>query len=81
MIGAAIGPLLKGTGALKALEIEVSSENLGSGRHIRELASWRSATRVLDPRFALVTRSFDIDRARTKIVSCVSDEQAQYPPR
>jgi hypothetical protein len=28
---------------------------------------------VLDPRFALVTRSFDIGRARTRIVSCVSD--------
>jgi hypothetical protein len=40
-------------------------------QHLR-FTRWRSIRRVLDPRFALVTRRFDIDPARTRIAFCIS---------
>jgi len=36
----------------------------GIGTTTYEIHRWRSIRRVLGPRFALVTRSFDIDRAQ-----------------
>jgi hypothetical protein len=46
--------------------------SMAASAHLR-FTHWRRIRRVLDPRLALVTRSFDIDRARTRIITCVSD--------
>jgi hypothetical protein len=69
-----------GTGALPAHEIVDPGMIPGPDRHT-ELHFPANTTRVLDPRFALTTRSSDIGRARARIVSCESDGQARYRPR
>src|SRR5277367_930266 len=72
----------KGTGALGVLNTRSGSASMAaSARQHLKFTRWRGIRRVLDPRSALVTRSFDIDRARTRIVSGVSDGQVRYRPR
>jgi hypothetical protein len=71
----------QGNCCIKGVEIGCLRLKTWSGRLIRRLATSLSATRVLDPRFALVTRSCDIGHAQTRIVSCVSDGQARSQPR
>ena len=45
-----------------------------------EINFLRAIRRVLDPKFALASRSFDIDRARARIASCECDGQARCRP-
>jgi hypothetical protein len=65
---------------IKGVKFRVYSRKSGPVGTLRFLAG-EVLTRVLDPTFALVTRRVDIDRAQTRIVSCVSDGQVRCRPR
>jgi hypothetical protein len=49
-----------------------SRNDSGSGSAHSRITPWQSATRALDLRSALATRSSDIDPARTRIASCTA---------
>jgi hypothetical protein len=66
---------------IKGAQNWVLQAKIWTVRHTRGLASRRSATRVLDPRFASTIRSCDIGRVQTRIVSCVSDGQVRCRPK
>ena len=71
---------LEGNWCIKGVKFRVYSRKSGPAGTLRFLAG-EVLTRVLDPTFALVTRRVDIDRAQTRIVSCVSDGQVRCRPK